>query len=235
MAHLIHWSPQRYPQAANGPGLVLAAPGAPTAPCYLGGSGCWKGASVWYLKPMGTREMHCLVLSVCTWNTGGEGTWKETGAGSSSGSVLKYDKRLEPTSWLASLSFSLSNIHILVITNNFHRSVQKWRARHITMLLWKWTCEYCVDIWKTLVFRRSNTVALYDYCQQSLGETEQLQECAWAAIFMHSVSSKAGFFVILVATGTLHPEFFCALQCIVLRHTNKQTKYNHCSLLCFPW
>lgn len=98
--------PQWYQQAANGPSLVLAVLGAPRTPCALGGSGHWKGASAWYLnKRMGKRKMHCLDLSVCTWNTGGEGTWKETGAGSSSGSVLKYDKRLESTSWLASLSF----------------------------------------------------------------------------------------------------------------------------------
>ena len=38
--------------------------------------------------------------------------------------------------------------------------------------------------------------------------------------------AKWDFFVILVATRILHPEFFCALQCMVLRCTNKKTKQN---------
>lgn len=130
------------------------------APCYLGGIGRWKRESVWHFnKTMGTRKMDYLDLSVCAWNTGvrARGSKLELAPQLAFCWSMIRDWSLHPD-WLLYL-FSLSDIHVLVITNNFHQSVQKWCARHITMLLWKWTCEYCVNIWKILAFRRTNTVA----------------------------------------------------------------------------
>lgn len=116
--------------------------------------------------------MHCMDLSVQSWSMGGEdvgGNWKRVVCSS----VLKYSKRLKPTSWLSSYLFSLSDVHTLLMISLFH-SVQKWCARHIMMLLWKWSSELCVNTWKTLVLMKSNTHALYDYYQRIWFREERL-------------------------------------------------------------
>ena len=108
-----------------------------------------------------------------------------------------------------------------MLRNNFQGSVQKLCARHITMLLWKWTCEYCVNIWKTLVSRRSNAVACTVWLlPATAGQGWTVQECAGPICYIYAYPL---FFCSPCRYKVLHPEFFCALQHTVLRRTNKQT------------